>query len=1064
MFPTTQPFERTAARTPFLGILLFLLLFMYVQPAQSQYFGRNRPGYATFDWQVYQSPNFTIYHYFENDSVINALANSFERWYIRHQKLFKDTFDRPSPILIYQNHPDFQQTLAVSGTIGIGTQGVTEALKNRVVIPVLETNAQTDHVIGHELVHVFHFRALFVDDSLSLNSLRNLPLWLVEGMAEYFSIGSVDSHTAMIMRDALKQDDFPSLRDMTRNYSYNPYRFGHAFVAFLGRTWGDDVIVPLYRETAKFGYERALERVIGLNAHTVSNLWKSATLTHFESFMKDSLLHQPVGEILIDESNGGNLNISPSLSPDGRHIAFFSERDLFSLDLFLANAETGRVIRKLSSTTRSADIDAFNFFESVGTWSPDGRQFVHVAVKRGRNQLVVVDVNRPRRTRHIPVEGVPALNNPSWSPDGRYLVFSGLVDGVGNLYKLDMETRRVEQLTNDRYSYIHPTWSPDGRYLAFATDLLPPRFDPDTLSYSFNLGIMDMEAPGRPVKVFDIFPSAQNLNPQFDPEQKGLYFLSNSDGFRNLYYLNLEDESVFRLTNFYTGISGITHLSPSISVARNTGRVAYSYFSEGKYSIFKASPEDFERVEVDPMHIDMTAATLPPMNRSTLPVVDGFFKRERRESVFPVDSFQVKDFRSRFGLSFIGSSGVGVATSRFGTGMSGGVAMMFSDIVGNHQLFSVLAVNGEIYDFGGQVGYINQKRRINWGASASHIPYPFAFLNFDVDFINDSIPVRDVQFVIQRTFEDQVGLFAFYPISTTRRIEVGGSVAWYYFRRDIFHTYYSADGLFYLGQDRSRGETPRGFNLQRINLGYVGDNSYFGMASPMAGHRYRFSVEQMFGVMNVFRRDGDMEQAQQVFFNARERVNMFNVIADYRQYYFRKPIALAFRMAHYGRYGQIPISDDPRNPGRQYSTFDFFLGYPNFLRGFDYNSLYRNQQEFFDETFTFDNLLGTRVLLGGIEIKTPFTGPERLALISSGFFFTELGWFLDAGIAWNEGQDLTWRKSGSNSQMRFPVFSTGPSLRINLFGALILEPYYAFPFAIDQRWPGTWGLNFWPGW
>jgi hypothetical protein len=280
-------------------VSFFLFILLFELTANAQYFGRNRPGYRSFDFKVYESPHFTIYHYFDNDSVINALANRFEHWYIRHSQLFTDTFEKPSPILIYQNHPEFQQTTAISGGISIGTSGVTEALKNRVVIPVLETNAQTDHVIGHELVHVFHFRALYIDDSLSLNSLRNLPLWLVEGMAEYFSIGSVDAHTSMIIRDAIREDDFPSLAEMTRDYSYNPYRYGHSFVAFLGRTWGDDIIAPLYRETAKFGYERAMERIIGLNASTVSDLWKSSNITHFQPYLDDTLSHKPIGERLL---------------------------------------------------------------------------------------------------------------------------------------------------------------------------------------------------------------------------------------------------------------------------------------------------------------------------------------------------------------------------------------------------------------------------------------------------------------------------------------------------------------------------------------------------------------------------------------------------------------------------------------------------------------------------------------------------------------------------------------------------------------------------------------------
>ncbi len=1016
---------------------LILMVFLLVSPdgVYSQYFGRNKPSYQRFEFSLFQSPHFDIYHYFEDDSIPKFLANSYEKWYLRHQKIFKDTFDTQSPILIYANHPDFQQTTAISGMIGVGTMGVTEALKNRVVMPILETNAQTDHVIGHELVHVFQFRAMFIDDSLSLNSLRNLPLWLVEGMAEYFSIGSVDPHTAMIMRDAIHSDDFPTLREMTRSYQYNPYRFGHGFVAFFGRTWGDSLIAPLFTETAKFGYERALERVVGLSASTVSNLWRSAVELQYQPLLEDSLRHIPVGDKIITPEHSGNINIAPAISPDGELVAYFSERDLLSIDLFLADAKTGRVKRKLSSAGRMGDIDGYNFFESMGTWSPDGKKFAHVAVKQGVNQIVIVDINRPRRTKEIEIKGVPSFNNPAWSPDGNYLVFNGLVDGRPNLFQYDLNSKEVTWLTNDRYSYAHASFSPDGRYLVFATDRPQRTQVGEQLNLKMNLAIMDLNDESRSIRVLDVFPGADNVNPAFSADQDGIFFLTNADGYRNLHLFDLESGDVFRLTDYYTGISGITHMTPSFSVARKTGKIMYSYFQNGKYSILKAHPSDFERVQVDPDVIDMTAATLPPFERPGPSIVDMSLEDEPKENIVSADSLQKKPFDPRFGLSFIGSSGVGVATSRFGTGMAGGVSMMFSDIIGDHQMFATLAVNGEIYDFGGMVAYLNQKGRINWGGSVSHIPYTFSRLFFVEEAYptnGDTLLVQNMQLITQRTFEDQIAAFAFYPISITRRIEVGASHAWYYFRRDAINNYF-LPGFGQIGQERERLDAPDGFSLQRVNLAYVGDNSFFGMASPMAGYRYRLGGERMFG-----------------------RVNMYSLTADYRHYIRVRPFTIAFRGIHQGRYG-----DDAET----YELFyPLYLGYPGYLRGYDYTSL-RQIQSTFEDEFMFDQLLGSRVLLGGVELRVPLTGPEQLALISSGFFFTELAWFLDVGVAWESDHRITLdRSKAMDPNRRFPLFSTGPSLRINLFGALILEPYFAFPFHTKGIKEGVWGLNFLPGW
>jgi Tol biopolymer transport system component len=1020
--------NRFIKRAALLGLVLLLSGLFLPRMASGQYFGRNKPSYRTFDFKVYQSPNFDLYHYFEDEEVIHRVAETFEKWYVRHKEMFRDTLQERNPIIIYATHPDFQQTSAISGTISIGTQGVTEALRNRVVLPILETNAQTDHVIGHELVHVFHFHALFKDDSLSLNSMRNLPLWLVEGMAEYFSIGSVDAHTSMIMRDAIHQEDFPDLKEMSRNYRYNPYRFGHSFVAFFGRTWGDSLIAPLYNETARYGYERALERVVGLGASTVSGLWKSALENHYRDLMADSARHVPVGRRIVSEETAGQMNLSPSISPDGKHIAFFSERDLVSIDLFLAEAETGHIIRKLSSSVRNMDIDGFNFFESVGSWSPDGREFAYVAVKQGVNQLVIVDVDRPRRTREIQVEGVPALNNPSWSPDGRYLVFSGLAGGRPDLYRLDLRTREVTNLTRDRYSYIHPSWSPDGRYLVVSTDRRQTSQEGMPVNLHFNLGLIDMEDPGAGVRVIDVFPGAENLNPHFSSGQDGLYFLSNRDGYRNLYFYDLASQKVYRMTDFYTGISGITHLSPAISVARQTGQIVYTHFQKGQYTIYSTRHEAFDPVEVDPLAIDMLPATLPPFERPTQPIVDRNLGTEPAVPLFPVDSFAEVPFQSRFQLTFIGNSGgVGVSTSRFGTGMAGGVSMLFSDITGDNQLFSALAVNGEIYDFGGQVGYLNQKSRFAWGVMASHIPYPFSYFRYADPAGFD----MNLQLVMQRTFEDQVGAFAYFPFSTTRRLELNASMAWYYFRIDALNNYYL--GGFLVGQEWERRlDAPPGFNLQRVSLAYVGDNSFFGMASPITGQRYRFGVEKYFG-----------------------RVDMYSVTADYRRYFQFRPFTLAFRGVHYGRYGEQAQND---------LFYPLFLGYPGWVRGYSYNTLSR-VEDALDEKFTFDQLQGSRVLMGGLELRVPLTGPERLALISSNFLFTELAWFADAGVAWNEGGRVTLRTAEAYDEgKRFPVFSTGPSLRINLFGALILEPYYAFPIHTKGIGKGVWGLNFLPGW
>ena len=1014
---------------------LFLVIIILVSGGEmlAQGFGRTKPGYKTFEFDVYRTPNFEIYHYFEDDSVIQQIAHMSEKWYYRHARVLNDTIKEPIPLLIYENHPDFQQTTAVRSMIGIGTGGVTESLKNRVIMPILETNAQTDHVLGHELVHAFHFNELLRKDTLGLYSFRNLPLWLIEGMAEYLSIGSIDANTAMWMRDAIINDDFPTLKDMTTSYKYFPYRFGHAFWAFVARTWGDTIITPLFTETAKWGYERAIENVLEMRAGTFSDAWQSSYRLHYEELLQNKSSEMS-GRKLIFDDTGGKMNVSPSISPNGEFVAFFSEKNVFTLDLFIASTEDGRIIRTLTSSTRDSDIDGYNFLESMGTWSPDSRYYAYVAVKKGKSHILIADINRPRRTREISIPGVPFINNPSWSPDGRHLVMTGLTGGRNNLFMYNIETEEVTQLTNDNYSYVHPSWSPDGRYIAFSTDKKQPGDISEQVTYRKNLGIIDTYN-NNAISVFPVFKGADNVNPVFSSDGESLYFLSNSDGFRNLYRLEIETLEVYRATDYPTGISGITALSPAISVARETGMITYSYYMAGNYTIYSAMPEDFNEEPVDPGTIDMLAATLPPFQRVAVSIVDNFIANNEPSEMYPVDSFRVQKYEPRFQLDHIGNTGAGISfNTYYGTGMAGGVEMLFSDILGNQTLYSALAVNGEIYDFGGMVAYMNQKRRINWGGSLSHIPYRSASLGIQEEriFNEDSTAYylrTNFQLYNIRTFEDQAAVFAYYPFSMSRRLEVGGSLARYYYRIDVFNHYY--EGGFYRGESRETIDTPPGFNLARLNLAYVGDNSYFGLASPMRGNRYRIQGNKYFG-----------------------RLEFYQFLADYRHYYFMNPLSFAFRVYHSGRYG--PTAENQL-------FYPMYLGYPGFVRGYSSNQFYQ-LQSFQNIDFTINDLIGSRMAVANFEIRLPFTGPEQLAVIRSGFLFTELALFFDAGVAWTSGTRPTLDINDISDDTRFPVFSTGLSLRVNLFGAMIIEPYYAFPFQRDGITGGILGLNFIPGW
>jgi hypothetical protein len=1008
---------------------IVLLSVVFALPAQAQYFGRNKVNYEDFDFEVHESDNFEIYHYFNNPQYLQQFADWSEQWYALHQNVLADTIQKRNPLILYANHGDFQQTNAIFGQVSVGTGGVTEAFKNRVIMPVAMSNQQTHHVLGHELVHAFQYNMIINSDSTSLQNLSNLPLWLVEGLAEYMSIGSTDAHTAMWMRDAVLNDDVPTIRDLS-NPKYFPYRYGQTFWVFLTGMYGDEIIEPFYTSVAKFGFEAACNIVLGMSQENLSELWVSSFKQHFGQFI-DGEEERFIGRELLSEENAGRMNISPVLSPNGRYVIFLSEKDLFGIDLYLADATNGEIIRKVASATQDGHIDAFNYIESAGTWSPDGEQFAFVAFSKGRNILVIKETTTGKTVDEIVIEGVPAFTNPSWSPDGDEIAMSGLVDGQIDIYSYNLELEEVEQLTNDPYSEMHVQWSQNGSLLLFSTDELSyERGRVDGKLY-FNLAEMDIVS--RNIEHIEVFPGADNLNPSYD-RNGDIWFLSNRDGYRNIYKYEVPTGKVFQMTDMITGVSGITHYAPAMTLDTRRDRVAYMHFSENKYSIYRARMEDFLYEEVDPQAVDFTAAKLPRVNPRASTIVDQQLAQLDR---LPIGaSLRQTEYRPQFQLDYIGGGGgVGVGTSNtFGTttGLVGAVEMLFSDILGNNQFFTSLSVNGEISDFGGAVSYINRSSRLTWGATLSHIPFRSAgfggrgFEQVPIDDNNSFLALADT-FFIQRIFEQKLGGFAAYPFSQTLRLEGSANATRYSSRLDRYVNLYQTDGTFIgnlIAQDREKVDSGDAFFLYNFGGALVGDNSYFGLTAPLRGHRFRFGAEQYYGEFK---------------FTA--------ATADFRIYKFFKPIGLAFRAMHYGRYG-----DDAN------ALFPIYVGNPWYVRGYNNTN---TERALLENGQSFDQLVGSKIGVANFEIRIPFTGPERLSLIKSGFLFSDLNFFIDGAIAWNDFDQFNPPEDSGILEAE-PIFSMGASLRVNLFGAIIVEPFYAVPLLDNAS--GTFGLNFLPGW
>jgi len=1049
-------------------------------PLAAQYFGQNKVQYRTFDFKIIQTEHFEVYYYPEERAAALDAARMAERGYARLSRILHHQFQGRKPIILYASGSDFQQT-NVTDVGGESVGGVTEFFKHRMVLPFTGSYAELEHVLQHEMVHQFQFDVYSrgrpgggVQTLISVNP----PLWFMEGMAEYLSLGPLNPETTMWLRDASLEGHLPTIEELEYGDIF-PYRYGHAIWAYIGEKWGDEVIGEILQTSASSGVATAVKRALGLSLDELSADWRDAVQTTFLPQLGEHYRARRVAQATLTRKRSrGRIFLAPALTPDGREMAFFGDQGGFFIDLFLADAETGRVKKRLVKSTLNRNYESLRFINSAGTFSPDGRFFALAAKRRDRDDLVILDVKRNREDRRIKID-LNGLQTPSWSPDGKQLVFTGFDGGLSDLYTINRDGTGLRRLTTDKYADLHPAWSPDGKTIAFVTDR-GGETDFDQLRFG-NLRIALFHLDAGTIELLGHMEQGKNINPVWAPDGQSLAFVSDRTGISDIYLYDMSDGNIYQITNLYTGVQGITPLSPVMSWARQADRLAFVYYEDGQYSVYSVeNPRSLRhapfRGPIAPPVVSLVAsaprdtmgrrATVvatttdsarpsAPLDRSGEPQSVYRASSGFRPSAAPqpaeslsapgvisvrqlLDSanlslpdtteFTLRPYRTRFTPDYVARPTVGYQRDNFGRGFFGGTAVSLSDILGNRTIVLSGSVNGRISEAQFLGVYVNQSRRFNWAGGFSQEPLYFyagsGWTRQDFDGTPGGTDSVDVLTTAIRRFVIRDGFVeSYYPFSRFSRAELG------------FHAVNISDATLQLEQGFFRGTPGNPQNGAFIGQNYntlegpsisfvqpsfalVHDNSLFGYVGPFAGSRSRLSVSPAFGTWQ---------------FTAG--------LVDYRRYLYLRPFTLAVRGLMFGRYG------------RDAERFPIFLGTTELLRGYTYGS-FRNNECIADPGSNsqtgcaeLDQLIGSKVAVANVELRFPLTRSLVLGFLPIGFPPIEAALFYDAGIAWSEGSIVKGhRDAGENPVLvRAPLKSWGSSIRVNMLGLMILRFDYTKP-------------------
>lgn len=714
--------DRKAGRLGYLLQVLGIIL-VFAAPAYGQfYFGKNKVQYTRFDWQVMTTEHFRVYFYSEETELATIAAKSAEESYRHLASKFNHEVPHKIPLIVYSTPGYFTQTNVIPQLLPEAVAGFTEYMKGRVVLPFHGSYYDFEHVLRHELVHVFTLSKLeWVVSRRNRVRAPYPPLWFTEGLAEFWS-KEWDTQADMVIKDMVLNQMLFSIENMYLVHgTYYMYKLGESICHFIDSTYGSDKLILIFENWAKGrSFDDVVKLTLGDDLKELSRKWEYSLKKRYYPEL-DSLGFPDMESEKVTK-DGYNVESAVLRWDDGDGekdwIVFKANRLGYSA-IYMKPAFNGdKHVRTLVKGERSSDYESLHLLRS-GIDANNAGQIIFSSKSKEKDVLYLYDLNHGRVIRRYELNELVAARSPRFSYSGRKVVFSGArKDGITNLYVLDLASGTYLALTDDFYFDTDPTFTLNDSAIVFVSDR---SYDGDR--GGLNLFRLDLEN-GR----ISQLTSGAYVDRQPECSDSGIYFSSDRSGTFNLFFLSYDN--VLTQQSFYaTGALGPRLMADG-------GSLIYTGYQKLGYQIYTMDVPRSPRPQANTVVSNMNS-----------------WSPKKIEAKYSQASIRYDtDYSFDIAQSSVGYDPV--------YGSIGGLQVAMSDVLGNHAFHFLLTntatSNDEIlesFNFG--ITYINRENRLNWGIGGFHL-YDEYFNDFDGFY-----------------FERQAGgisLFS-YPVSKFHRID-----------------------------------------------------------------------------------------------------------------------------------------------------------------------------------------------------------------------------------------------------------------------------------------------------
>ena len=471
--------------------------------------GQNQVSWYEFDWHHYDIPSpsggqggIRLYYYRRERQVAERALPVIRNAYLRLVDQFHYTPTKQIPYILYSSKREFQTTNVFQ--VSESVLGVTSPRDLKMSLPYFGDHELFRQVSTHELVHQFTIQKLLDLAGGDDSAIEALPLWYIEGIAEYYAKGGLDPEADLYLRDLVWNPD-PERRyavlsfgeDRIRGY-IPTYKLGQARITFIADVYGKEM-VQAFLENAHLmggggggggspgerGFAALTRRVLNESLDQVDGRWRAwIKKRYYPEYMKVRQDLPQVREIQELPSEPEAFEVSP----DGQRVFFRGiDREAGRARLYLVDARFPRGAKTVAADNEPG-IESLHPVEhsvvAIGnaalafaaqTGAGDAlyvQPYKHEPPKGGRPPSLSLGSRRRLDLRHPRGQSFIEVSDLAFSPDGKQLAFVALTEaGQRDIYVVPAAGGKVRQVTDDPYAERELSWGSDGIYCASdATD------------------------------------------------------------------------------------------------------------------------------------------------------------------------------------------------------------------------------------------------------------------------------------------------------------------------------------------------------------------------------------------------------------------------------------------------------------------------------------------------------------------------------------------------------------------------------------------------------------------